>query len=287
MMIREDYEENSERRDLPLPLAYYHVEDSAISLHWHRELEFWWVQGDGVLEVEGNPLAYQSGDLLFLNRQLLHRTPAPLKSAEILVFDLPILLSPLLRQDENCFLNRLDAGELLLPSRIGPKSPLYAPLLSRFIVCCRCAQERLPGWEWRLQGSLLEMLDLFREKEALIPAPGLPSGAQHKIIMDSILWMRRNFAQEVTLPMLAGRAALSPSHYLRLFRRYTGQTPFAFLQDIRLAQAAVLLRQGQSVTETALQVGIPNVSYFIRRFRARYGRTPKQYQLEHHPSPEQ
>lgn len=97
--------------------------------------------------------------------------------------------------------------------------------------------------------------------------------------------MRRNFDQPLSVPELAAQAALSPSHYLRVFRRYTGQTPLAFLTDIRLEEAALLLRQGGTVTETALRVGIPHVSHFIRQFRLRYGQTPKQYQLGHSTRP--
>ena len=94
-----------------------------------------------------------------------------------------------------------------------------------------------------------------------------------------IAYMRRNLDQELSLERLADQAALSPSHYIRVFRRYTGQTPFAFLSDLRLREAAHCLEQGMTVSETALHVGLGNLSYFIRLFRQRYGQTPKQYQL--------
>ena len=63
-----------------------------------------------------------------------------------------------------------------------------------------------------------------------------------------------------------------------MFRRYTGQTPFAFLSDLRLREAAHCLEQGMTVSETA-STWAGNLSYFIRLFRQRYGQTPKQYQL--------
>ena len=98
-------------------------------------------------------------------------------------------------------------------------------------------------------------------------------------VKESIAYMRRNLDQELSLERLADQAALSPSHYIRVFRRYTGQTPFAFLSDLRLREAAHCLEQGMTVSETALHVGLGNLSYFIRLFRQRYGQTPKQYQL--------
>lgn len=136
MLIRQAYEEDSERRQLALPLAVYHLDDAVIPLHWHRELEFWLAGDRGVLEVEGKALAYQPGDLLFVNQQMLHRTPAAIRAVDILVFDLRILLSPLLSQSDTLFLNRLETGALLLPGRIGPDSPLYAPLASGLTESC-------------------------------------------------------------------------------------------------------------------------------------------------------
>lgn len=285
MLIRQAYEEDSERRQLALPLAVYHLDDAVIPLHWHRELEFWLAGDSGTLEVEGKALAYQPGDLLFVNQQMLHRTPTAIRAVDILVFDLRILLSPLLSQSESLFLTRLETGALLLPSRIGPDSPLHAPLASRLTECVRLVGERQEGWEWPLQQRLIEMLQFLWQGDALLPAGVAAPGTQYDAVKASILWMRRNFDQPLSIPALAAHAALSPSHYLRVFHRYTGQTPLAFLTDIRLEEAALLLRQGGTVTDTALRVGIPHVSHFIRQFRLRYGQTPKQYQLRHSTRP--
>ena len=45
------------------------------------------------------------------------------------------------------------------------------------------------------------------------------------------------------------------------------------------ATVSVTITEGMTVSETALHVGLGNLSYFIRLFRQRYGQTPKQYQL--------
>ena len=93
--------------------------------------------------------------------------------------------------------------------------------------------------------------------------------------------MKQHYGRQLTIKQLAEQAALSPAHYIRVFQRCTGQTPFVFLNEIRLHEAAVCLRRGMTVTETAMEVGIPNISYFIRLFRMKFAQTPKQYQLSH------
>lgn len=136
-----------------------------------------------------------------------------------------------------------------------------------------------PGWELPVQLELLKLLETYHSHGLLVERGPRASEPHTQAVKESIAYMRRNLDQELSLERLADQAALSPSHYIRVFRRYTGQTPFAFLSDLRLREAAHCLEQGMTVSETALHVGLGNLSYFIRLFRQRYGQTPKQYQL--------
>lgn len=55
-------------------------------------------------------------------------------------------------------------------------------------------------------------------------------------------------------------------------------TPTAFLNTIRLEQAAMLLRTTEeSVLDIMLECGFNNVSYFNQRFREGFGITPTRY----------
>lgn len=56
--------------------------------------------------------------------------------------------------------------------------------------------------------------------------------------------------------MLARSAGLSPFHFHRLFSEWAGITPKDFLQCLSIAHARALLRHGESVLNTALEVGL-------------------------------
>ncbi len=74
---------------------------------------------------------------------------------------------------------------------------------------------------------------------------------------------------------LTGR---SESTFRRDFRAQFRESPQQWLRDQRLDRAATLLQTGQhSVTEVAQLIGYDNTSYFIRAFRQKEGRTPRQY----------
>ena len=70
---------------------------------------------------------------------------------------------------------------------------------------------------------------------------------------------------------------ISPSTVLRLFRRYLGVSPRAYLETRRLEIARNHLKLGKSVTETAQLAGYSDTSAFIRLFRQRFGITPLKY----------
>jgi AraC-like DNA-binding protein len=88
-------------------------------------------------------------------------------------------------------------------------------------------------------------------------------------------------AEPHTLGPLARHAGISPFHFARVFRELVGVPPHRYLMNVRLKRAAERLRAGASVTETALDCGIPNLSHFIRLFRRAYGVPPSRYHVVH------
>lgn len=88
---------------------------------------------------------------------------------------------------------------------------------------------------------------------------------------------RRILASPDGRPRLADLAALagcSQQHLCRAFRERYGVTPVALAVQVRLDQAARLLREGLPPAEAAARCGWADVRQFARVFRARFGRTP-------------
>ncbi|MBO7747456.1 helix-turn-helix transcriptional regulator, partial [Paenibacillus sp. MWE-103] len=84
---------------------------------------------------------------------------------------------------------------------------------------------------------------------------------------------------ELSLAYLAAEVFVSPNHLGMLFKRQTGKTPLAYIQEYRLARAEELLRTTKRrVSAIAEEVGIPNTSYFGTLFKQAYGMTPGEYQ---------
>jgi AraC family L-rhamnose operon transcriptional activator RhaR/AraC family L-rhamnose operon regulatory protein RhaS len=101
-------------------------------------------------------------------------------------------------------------------------------------------------------------------------------------IGEAISHLEANFRERVDLDQLAGMAHMSKRNFMRSFQAATGTSPIAHLIQLRVNQAASLLRRTQlSVTEIAFQVGFGDSNYFARQFRALLGVTPSQYRQQH------
>jgi AraC-like DNA-binding protein len=97
----------------------------------------------------------------------------------------------------------------------------------------------------------------------------------------------RRYADGLTIPDVAAHVHLSPAHFTRSFRALYGESPHQYLLTRRLERAAWLLRQGASVTDACIGVGLSSLGSFSTRFREVYGETPSSYARREHADIEQ
>ena len=77
---------------------------------------------------------------------------------------------------------------------------------------------------------------------------------------------------------LARAVHYSPVHFGRLFRRFVGETPSAFLIRARMDAAKSLLRgSSASITQIAEYLGYGDVYFFSKQFREKVGSPPSEY----------
>jgi AraC-like DNA-binding protein len=89
----------------------------------------------------------------------------------------------------------------------------------------------------------------------------------------------RDYAQPLTLDLLAAGAGVSKYHLLRSFAATYGKTPSVYLAERRIERAQDLLRATNvTVTEACFVVGYQSLGSFSRKFRQLVGVSPSAYQ---------
>lgn len=112
----------------------------------------------------------------------------------------------------------------------------------------------------------------------------VPKENSKNVLMPAIRKIRKDYAEPLRVEELASLCSLSPCQFLRRFKEETGETPYTYLINYRLAAAQALLQNtDNSMNEIAESCGFYDQFYFSRRFRSRYGMSPSQYRKSFKP----
>ena len=96
-------------------------------------------------------------------------------------------------------------------------------------------------------------------------------------------YIEAHIDRQFTLEELANIANFSKFHFDRIFHALVGETPFQFIQRLRLEKAAAMLSMNpnDSITEISLKCGFTDLSIFSRNFKSRFKQSARQYRDTH------
>lgn len=111
-----------------------------------------------------------------------------------------------------------------------------------------------------------------------IAEPVRVSAFDERRVSRAVRHMELHCEDALDLDALAGIAAMSKFHFLRVFRRSIGMTPYQFLLGLRLRGAAArLLGSPEAVSSVALESGFGDLSTFNATFRRCFGMSPSAF----------
>lgn len=91
----------------------------------------------------------------------------------------------------------------------------------------------------------------------------------------AIIWLRRHFADPISIDRLADMAGMSPSSFHEHFRAVTGLSPLRYRARIRLQEARrLMLSDGLEAADAGFQVGYNSPSQFSREYSQEFGLPP-------------
>lgn len=101
-----------------------------------------------------------------------------------------------------------------------------------------------------------------------------PDSAMSRVNL-AIELIRRDFAEPLSVELLADKAAMSPSAFHRHFKAVTSLSPLQYQKRVRLLKARTLLiSKGSSVTSAAFNVGYESATQFSREYTREFGLPP-------------
>ena len=102
----------------------------------------------------------------------------------------------------------------------------------------------------------------------------------YEMVRQSLAFLTENWRDQPSLEELAERSRVSPQHLQRLFTRWAGLSPKAFLQALTIDHARELLRDSASVLDTAYEVGLSGPGRLHDLFVTHEGMSPGFYKAK-------
>lgn len=107
----------------------------------------------------------------------------------------------------------------------------------------------------------------------------LSTKSEKKIALENtISYINKYYGREITLDEISLVAGYSRSHFSRMFKKYMGINFSKYLIDVRLKNAAKLIKNSdEGIVDISNEVGFNDYSYFSKIFKDYYKMSPKNY----------
>lgn len=106
-------------------------------------------------------------------------------------------------------------------------------------------------------------------------------------IFDVLQYIENHYSGLITLDEIAGVFNFSPAYFSRYFKKHTGSNFLEYLTNYRLEKVTKrIIRSSTKISELAVQEGFVNINSFNKKFKERYGCTPKEYRQKNFLSEE-
>ncbi|MGN0906029.1 MAG: helix-turn-helix domain-containing protein [Bullifex sp.] len=283
-----EYREDRQRGTADLPIQLYHVDrfhpQYRMVYHWHYDFEIISVlKGSFRLRLDEEESILHEGDIAIVTGSMLHGGNPDACVYECIVFSPELIRHRDFRDDD--FIRQIAHGDIR-PCRIIKAEESSSHPMTR--TCLEAVTSELKTGNpdaLAISGYLkLFFSELCRsglyENDSLREKHGRKRCDQLRHVLE---YLETNYAERLKLSDIASEAGLSPRYFCSLFQEMTGQTPFGYLNMLRVEKAcSLMIREHLSVTDAALMTGFSDPAYFSRVFRRHMGVSPREYALSDH-----
>ena len=258
-------------------------EGKSVPIHWHNDLEISLPrEGEAVYQVYQKSYRVRPGEVLLLNRNVPHSCSSP--GNERALYSTIIVRPDFLYGDFGSDVERKCFRPFLQNSAVPcmhltKSDENIKEILQKLNQVEEAFDQKLFCYELKIKGLLCEVFSIIlyehrQELEKFVTAN--PQELERLEIM--LNYLNSHFTEVISLQELADQIHLSREVSCRLFRKMTGKTITAYLEEYRINKSVPLVQSGQySMVQIAEMTGFSNSSRFADAFRRRVGCNPGDY----------
>ena len=238
--------------------------------NWHENIEILLVtEGEGAMQYGKENFPLRAHDITVINSGVLHR---PYTEQDISYYFIII--------DESfCKENGIDTAHMHFCEHLRDEQTERL-FLDAAEAIKRYGDERTPLCAARARLAVLALLIVLCDKHS-VPQPrecAAPSLAEI-YVKQAISFVNEAYTERITLDAIAELCGITKFHLAREFKRITGQTVLSYTNTLRCKKAELLISEGKSITEAALESGFESLSYFSRTYKSLMGISPSKIRV--------
>lgn len=259
-------------------------------MHEHSQYEINYVlEGEQLMTVNGKAYAQQAGDLLLIRPGEEHSSQSA-NGQPFTYFCLHFNI------DDHLFLSLLSRMKQVLFPSGGLLTTQVVPVLHKLIAIAGEDDETSIVQRMRIQSAVFELfgnlLEALSQEAISLSADSYERFELANRIrsrLQSIVSQTFKRSEETAvsdkhygIDDIAEELGISVSHCNRVFRHVYGQSPRAYLSELVLHEAKLLLADPQLAVQTISSVlGYRDIAHFSRQFKRWAGVSPSDYRKQH------
>ena len=268
------YEHELVREDFQLQLWFEVVDTISyyVPAHWHNHLEILFIL-DGSMSAYINDRKYKlrRQDMLIINPREIHSTQIQGKIRYILFQIPPEDLTRLIPYSEMLYFEEFYPADAANDASAQKAKKVLTKMKNEF-------DKKEDGYQLLFRSYYYEFLhELYKNHTTKLSLESMNKAAKNILRIEQIMdYVRIHYQNPITLEEISASLSLSTEYFCRLFRKYTAQTFFEYVNTVRLVHFyADLIHSNDKIADLMDKNGITNYKVFIRMFKHAYGSTPQ------------
>lgn len=276
----------------PFSLVYQDTKSPQTELpdHLHDWYEIVYVYaGTGTFFINHTFYDMNPGSLFLIPGNTVHRAfpdeQCPVTSSAI--FFAPQLIQPMELGESYSLLRCFEQVRKTKSYKMEPSPDQQAVLIQLIEAMKEERDHRLPNYRVAI---LIRLHDFLLTLNRMVLSESEPEGHHPRNSSSEPAWIRSILSyieanigsEELNLAALSSKAAITSSHFSRVFKQWTGMnvTEYILVKKIMLAKE-LLMDTEDTISTICVQCGFESESYFYKKFKLVTGMTPADYKRSH------
>ena len=272
--------------ELYFPFAIYGGKipeySSSYPLHWHEEIEIIYnIKGCGLVTVESEKFLLNTGDIIVIAPETIHGIKQ-YESNTMEYFTILFKLSLLNESEKDIcyekYIKPIIEGKKTLPVYLPSKDIInegLRPYVNLIIKNCNIWDS---DNELLIKSCVYGVLHILSKYSTNTDLQNINIKNTYNKLKKILSCIETNYDKDITIKEAASICGFSESHFMKIFKDFTGKSFTNYLKDYRLEIAkSLLLNSDLKIIDIAGDTGFNNFSYFIRAFSKKYNVTPSEF----------